>query len=292
VQTIAIVLLASGAVPRADATQAESDVVVKTTHVAGSVYMLEGQGGNIGACVGNDGILIIDNQFAPLADKIRSALRMLNPGPLKFVLNTHYHGDHVGGNPTFGKEATIVAHENVRKRVMTKQEGGGRVREALDPAGWPVVTFEDAVTIHFNGEDIRFFHLPAGHTDGDGLVFFPNAKVLHMGDLLFSGRFPVIDWDGGGTVEGYLKNLEWVLQNFPKDVKVIPGHGPLSTMEDVTKLHKLIADTSAYVKKQVEDGKSLDEIKKKGLPEEYTAFDWQLVNVERWIETLHRAYSQ
>lgn len=274
------------------ATQTQPDVQVKTTQVSGNVYMLEGQGGNIGACVGNDGILIIDDQYERMAEKVRAALTSLNPGPLKFILNTHYHGDHVGSNEIFGLEGTIIAHENVRKRVTVPQQRGERTVEPLDPSGWPVVTFQDRVNVHFNGEDIQFIHMPAGHTDGDGIVFFPKANVIHMGDLLFSGRFPFVDVGGGGSVEGYLKNLEWVMLNLPKDAKVIPGHGPLSTMEDVRAMHEMIRETSEHVKKQIADKKNLDQVKQAGLPEKFKAFDWQFITTDKWIETLYAAYSK
>lgn len=286
---IALALVATSV---AVATQTQPDVQIKSTQVSGNVYMLEGQGGNIGACVGDDGILIVDDQFERLAERIRAALTSLNPGPLKFILNTHYHGDHTGGNEIFGKEGTIVAHENVRKRVTVAQKRGERTVEPLDPSGWPVVTFQDKVKVHFNGEDIQFIHLPAGHTDGDGIVFFPRANVIHMGDLLFSGRFPFIDTDGGGSVDGYRKNLEWVMSNLPKDAKVIPGHGPLSTMDDVQKSRDMIVETSEYVKKEIAQGKSLDQIKEAGLPEQYKPFDWQFISTSRWIEILYAAYSK
>jgi glyoxylase-like metal-dependent hydrolase (beta-lactamase superfamily II) len=279
-------MLSSLATARA---QQEDDVTIASTRVAGNVYMLEGRGGNIGACVGPEGILIIDDQFAPLAEKIRAALRALDPGPIEFILNTHYHGDHVGGNPVFGKEGTIIAHENVRRRVSVRQEDGDRVREPLDPEGWPVVTFEDAVTVHFNGEDIRFFHLPAGHTDGDALVHFPKANVLHMGDLLFSGRFPYVDEAGGGTIDGYVANLAWVLEHMPRDTKIIPEHGPLSTMEDVARLRDVIVETRDYVRAQLKSGKSVDDIQKAGLPEKYASFASDFITADRWIETLSRA---
>ncbi len=274
------------------ATQTQPDVQVKATRVAGSVYVLEGQGGNIGACVGDDGILIIDDQFERVAEQVRAALASLNPGPLKFILNTHFHGDHTGGNEIFGKEGTIIAHENVRKRLTTPQQRGDRTVEPLDPSGWPVVTFADRVTIHFNGEDIQFIHLAAGHTDGDGIVFFPRANVIHMGDLLFAGRFPFVDVDGGGSVEGYRKNLEWVMLNLPAGAQVIPGHGPLSTMDDVKKMRDMIVETSDIVAKAIAANKTLDQIKQAGLPEKYQSFDWQFISSARWIETLYAAYSK
>lgn len=272
--------------------QTGEDVQVKTTQVAGSVYMLEGQGGNIGACVGEDGILIIDDQFAPLAEKIRAALTALNPGPLEFILNTHHHGDHVGGNPVFGQEGTIIAHENVRRRVMAPQKRGERTIEPLPPDGWPVVTFEDKVLLHFNGEDIQFIHLPAGHTDGDAIVYFPKANVVHMGDLLFTGRFPFIDTDGGGTVDGYMRDLAWVMLNLPATAKIIQGHGPLATMDDVKAMHAMILETSTYVKKLIAEKKNFDQIKAAGIPEKFKSFDWDFVPADKWLETLYAAYSK
>ena len=293
------VLLAIGAfaasalaVAAAHENQSETDVQIKSTQVAGTVYMLEGQGGNIGACVGEDGILIVDDQFARLAEKIRAALTELNPGPIQFILNTHHHGDHVGGNPVFGKEGTIIAHENVFKRVTAPQKRGDRTIEPLERSGWPVVTFEDNVHIHFNGEDIRFIHLPAGHTDGDAIVYFPKADVVHMGDLLFTGHFPFIDTEGGGTVEGYMKNLAWVMFNMPATAQFIPGHGPLATMDDVKAMHTMIRETSAMVKKLVAEKKTLAEIKAAGIPEEFKSYEWEFVTGDKWLETLYAAYSK
>ena len=173
--------------------QEMSDVKITAQHVAGSVHMLTGRGGNIGVSAGDDGLLMIDDQFEPLADKIRQALRDIHPGELKFVLNTHWHGDHTGGNVSFGKEALLLAHEKVRDRLATEQTIRGRSQGPLPPEGWPVVTFEDGLYIHFNGERIEVVHYPSGHTDGDAVVYFPESGVVHTGDLFFSGRFP---WRG------------------------------------------------------------------------------------------------
>ena len=174
-----------------------SAVQIEATHVAGSVWMLVGSGGNIGVSSGSDGVLMVDDQFAPLADKIRDALREVGQSEEaaepQFLLNTHFHGDHTGGNVEFGDASTIVAHTNVRTRLVA----GGSPEVAL-----PVVTFDDAVSIHFNGEEIRAFHIPHGHTDGDALIYFTGSNVLHMGDDFFAGRFPFVDIDSGGSVEG------------------------------------------------------------------------------------------
>jgi cyclase len=182
-----VVLLAVSAVS-ADAQRNFDGVEVKATRVTDYVYMLTGAGGNIAASVGDDGILIVDDQCEPLADKIRAALGELSEGKLQFVLNTHYHGDHTGGNSVFGDAAHIVAHANVRKRLSEE----GKPDTAL-----PVITFTESLTIHFNGEEIRAVHFPNGHTDSDSVIYFPHANVVHMGDHFFSGRFPYVDIDGG-----------------------------------------------------------------------------------------------
>src|ERR1051325_11033352 len=186
------------------AQQDYSKVEIKVTKVAGSVYMLEGAGGNIGVSTGEDGIVIVDDQFAPLATKIKEALKGITDKPLRFVLNTHFHGDHSGGNAEFSGQATIIAHENVRKRLA---EGtavlGGEVKPAAKEA-LPVITFNDRVSVHLNGEDIRAVHFPNGHTDGDSVIFFPKSKVVHMGDDFVTYGFPFVDVSNGGSVSGII----------------------------------------------------------------------------------------
>jgi len=186
----------------ASAQQDFSKVEIKARQVSGNIHMLEGAGGNIAVSAGPDGLLIVDDQYAPLAEKIEAALAKLGPAPLKYVLNTHFHGDHTGGNVHFGKQATIVAQTNVRKRL-----GGG----ASVSGGLPVVTFDTSLSVHFNGEEIKLIHLGPGHTDGDTIVIFTKANVVHAGDQFFSGRFPNIDLSGGGDVRGYIRNVEQLL---------------------------------------------------------------------------------
>lgn len=267
-----------------------SKVEIKTIHVAGNVYMLVGAGGNIGVSVGDDGILIVDDQYAELSDKIRRALEELAPGKLKFVLNTHWHGDHTGGNPIFGKEATIIAHTNVRKRVSTEQEIFGRKIPPLPREGWPVITYDDAVSIHFNGEEIKAIHFPHGHTDGDSVIFFTRSNVVHMGDDFFAGRFPFVDLDSGGSVQGLIENIEKLIQRIPPDAKIIPGHGPLSTLEDLKIYHRMLKETTEIVRQKMEAGKTLDEIKAEGLPEQWKDWGSGFINTERWIEIIYRSY--
>ncbi len=258
-------------------------IEIKTTHVAGNIYMLEGAGGNIGVSVGPDGILLVDDQYAPLAEKIRNALKELGDGPLKFLVNTHFHGDHTGGNVVFGNEAHIVAHANVRKRLQMKSPP----KEAL-----PVVTFDDSLSIHFNGEDGRVMHFPNGHTDGDSVVFFTGSNVVHMGDLFFSGRFPYVDLDSGGDVEGLIKHIEKLLTELPSDVKLIPGHGPLSDIDDLKTYHQTLVETTDLIRDHMKAGKSLDEIKAAGLPKKWRAWGSGFISAERWIEIVHRSLTK
>ena len=197
-----VCLLALTGMPALAQDRDFSKVEIKATKVAGNVYMLEGAGGNIGVSVGSDGLLIVDDQFAPLADKIHAALRGLSPASLKFVLNTHWHGDHTGGNAAFSAEAPIIAQENVRKRMATDQVVFGDKVPASPKEALPVITFDDKVSVHFNGEEIKAIHFPAGHTDGDSVIFFTGSNVVHMGDDFFAGRFPFVDIGSGGSVQG------------------------------------------------------------------------------------------
>jgi len=209
----AIILICSSAMPTL--AQDFSKVEIKATKVAGNVYMLEGSGGNIGVSVGPDGILIVDDQFAPLADRIKAALKTLGEGKLKFVLNTHYHGDHTGGNIAFGPDAPIIAQTNVRKRLSEEQKSKffNRTTPASPKEALPVITFDNAVSVFFNGEEIKVIHFPHGHTDGDSVIFFTGSNVVHMGDDFFNGRFPVLDLEAGGDVEGLPKNSATSLAN-------------------------------------------------------------------------------
>jgi cyclase len=251
---------------------------LKVTAVAGAIHMLEGKGGNIGVSAGEDGLLIVDDQFASEEQKIRAALKGINPGPLKFVLNTHIHGDHTGGNEAFGGEATIIAHENVRSRLKDDEQP----KVAL-----PVVTYENSVSVHFNGEEIELIHFPSGHTDTDTVVFFRGSNVVHMGDHFFSGRFPFIDLGRNGSVAGYLKNVGAVLVDLPDDVKIIPGHGPLSSKADLKAFHTMIDTCYNAVKEQVAAGKSIEDIQKQGVPAAYKDWGWRFISEQRWITTLH-----
>lgn len=270
-----------------------SKVEIKATKVAGNVHMLEGGGGNIGVSVGSDGILIVDDQFAPLVDKIKAALKRLGEGKLRFVLNTHWHGDHTGGNVAFGPEAPVIAHDNVRKRMGSEQksEFWKRTTPASPKEALPVITFDHSLTVHFNGEEIRVIHFPRGHTDGDAVIFFTNSNVVHMGDHFFAARFPFVDLESGGSVEGYAKNVGEVIKKLPAGVKIIPGHGPLSTPDDLKAYHRMLLETTDIVRKKMAAGKTLDQIKTEGLPEEWKSWGTGFIKTGVWLETIHRSLS-
>jgi cyclase len=276
----------------AAAQQDFSKVEVKATPVAGNVQMLLGSGGNIGVSAGPDGILIVDDQFAPLADKIRAALKGINPGKLKFILNTHWHGDHTGSNAVFGSEATIVAQTNVRKRLGSDQNLFGENIAASPKDALPVITFDEGLSVHFNGEEIKAIHVPHGHTDGDTVVYFTKSNVVHMGDQFFNGRFPFIDLGSGGSVDGYVRNVGFVIDKMPKDAKIIPGHGPLATMEDLKAFQSMLVETTTIVRDKMKAGKTLDQIKAEGLPEKYASWGSGFIKADSWIETIHKSFSQ
>jgi glyoxylase-like metal-dependent hydrolase (beta-lactamase superfamily II) len=269
------------------AEQDFSKVEIKATKVAGSVYMLEGSGGNIGVCAGEDGIVIVDDQFAPLASKIREALKGINDRPLKFVINTHFHGDHTGGNVEFGKEATIIAHENVRKRLQDGGAGGGSAAKSAAKEALPIITFNDRTAVHVNGEEIRAIHFPHGHTDGDAVIFFTKANVVHMGDDFVTYGFPFVDTKSGGSVSGLIAGVEKVLGMVPPDAKIIPGHGPVSTTADMRDFVQMMKDTRSLVVNAVKQGKTVQQMKEDKLLAKYSDKNKGFIKAEGWIDVLH-----
>jgi glyoxylase-like metal-dependent hydrolase (beta-lactamase superfamily II) len=271
---------------RIEAQQDFSKVEIKVTKVAGSVYMLEGSGGNIGVSVGDDGVVIVDDQFAPLAPKIKAALKGITDKPLRFVLNTHFHGDHTGGNAQFGSEATIIAHENVRKRLQEGTTVGGNSSSPTPKEALPVITFNDRATVHLNGEDIRAIHFPNGHTDGDSVIFFPKSNVVHMGDDFVTYGFPFVDVHSGGSVGGMIAGVEKVLTLVPEDVKIIPGHGPISSPSDVRKFVEMLKDTRRLVAKAMADGKTAEQMKSDHILAQYEDLGKGFIKTDAWIDLL------
>ena len=269
-----------------------SKVEIKISKVGGNVYMLKGAGGNIGFSVGDDGIVLVDDQFAPLADRIKAALKSITDKPLRFVINTHYHFDHIDGNANFQKDAPVIAHDNVRKRLESGGTPGnfGSVRQEMKPAAreaLPILTFSRDVTIHLNGEDIHVLHYPSGHTDGDSMIFFPQSNVVHMGDDFVTYGFPFIDLAGGGSVEGMIVAAEYVIAKLPADVKVIPGHGTISNLDDVREFVTMLQETRSVVEKAIKAGKTLDQMKQEKILETWENWSGEFISAEAFIETLY-----
>lgn len=280
-----------GAAPSA-AQEGGEEVRIEVTHVSGSVYMLRGRGGNIGASVGEDGTLLVDDQFAPLAPQIRAAVDSLGNGGVSYVLNTHWHHDHTDGNKVFGREAPVVAHRNVRLRLASPQVSGSDTTPALPEHALPVITFDEGVSIHFNGEEIRVEHLPRGHTDGDAVVYFPASNVVHMGDQMFAGRFPFVDLASGGSVQGYTRNVERVLETVAEDAAVVPGHGGLTDVEGLRDFHAMLVETTEIVRRRMQAGRSLEEIQAAGLPERWESWGQGFISTSRWLETIYRSLAR
>lgn len=245
------------------AAQEFDDVAIETVAVGEGVWMLRGRGGNIGVSAGVDGVLLIDDQYAPLTAKIRAAVGQISDKPIRFVLNTHWHGDHTGGNENLGQAgALIVAHENVRARMGVEQfmEVFDRTVPASSGEALPVVTFTDTVTFHVNDEDIRAFHVSWAHTDGDSIIHFPRANVLHVGDVFFNGMYPFIDVGSGGSVDGLIAAVERALALADGETKIIPGHGPLSGRQELVAYRDMLVAIRDRIAPMVAAGRSLEEI--------------------------------
>jgi cyclase len=284
----AAVLLAAGMLlfaTGANAADADrfADISVGTHDLRGGVYMLEGAGGNIGVLATRDGLLMVDDQYAPLAERIQTAVDAIAAdarvaaGP-RFVLNTHFHGDHTGGNAFFGRSATIVAHDKVRARLVDGAETA--------PGALPMITYADRVRLHMGAETIDLVHLPNGHTDGDSVVFFRAANVVHLGDQFFNGRFPYVDLASGGSVRGMIDNIGTVLEQLDANVVIIPGHGPIAGIADLRSYLRMLTTTWQSVDAAVAAGMSDDDIRSRGLDAEWDAWAWGFISADRWIDTL------
>jgi cyclase len=270
----------------------QQEVTVKVTKISGNVYMLQGRGGNIGAIVGQEGILIIDDDYKVVSEKLSAALKELGSAVPKYIVNTHWHGDHTEGNEFFGKQSIIIAHEKVRKRLTDPPVIFGQKTAPYQPFALPAITYSERMHLYFDGDRIDMIYLPAGHTDGDTMVIFNTAKVVHLGDHYFNGRFPFVDLASGGSVQGLINNIGTAIAMMPPDVKVIPGHGPLATLDDVKSYQQTLNETSKIVQDGMKKGLSLDEIKKAGLPEKYKAYGSGFIKTDAWIETVYNSYSK
>jgi len=288
-KVLVVVLFAS----MASAEKDYSEVEIKVVPVSGSVYMLEGSGGNIGVSVGSDGILMVDDQFEPLAGKIREALKKLGQEKPQFILNTHWHRDHTSGNIVFGAEGIIIAHDHVRERLASRQENKffGFVSEPKPKKALPVITFKDSLSVHFNDEAIDVLHLPKGHTDGDSVVFFRGSNVVHTGDLMFNGMYPFVDLESGGNVAGYMNNVGILLEQIPIDAKIIPGHGPVGTWKDLKSFHEMLLLTTGIIREAMKEGRRLEEIQASGFSDDIqNKWGQGFLSTDKWISIIYNSY--
>ncbi len=239
------------------------DVQIETVNVANGIYMLVGQGGNIGVSVGDDGVFLIDDQFAPLTERIKAAIAKLSDKPVRFVLNTHWHGDHTGGNENLAQEGSvIVAHDEVYQRMSHENflAGFGQIVPPSPKAALPVISFNDTVTFHLNGHDIHAVHVEHAHTDGDSIVHFRSANVIHTGDVWFNGMYPFIDSSSDGSLDGVIAAVDVVLKLADQQTRIIPGHGPLSDRDGLLGYQAFLKVVKERIGTLLQQGKSLEEI--------------------------------
>jgi cyclase len=267
-----------------------SKVQVKATKVAGQVYVIEDataefSGGNIGVSVGPDGIVLIDDKFAPIAPKIEAALKSISDKPIRYIINTHYHGDHTDGNAVFGPKSVVIAHDNTRKRMAAD---GGKEHPPAPAAALPIITFDVQLSVHLNGEDIRAVHMPSAHTDTDVVIFFPRSNVVHLGDEFFNGMFPFIDTDGGGSVKGLIANLTKLLPQLPAGARLIPGHGPVATAKELRAFLTMLEQTSAFVEAGIKAGKTVDQLKQDKSLARFDSWSKGFFKTDEFIAMLYR----
>ncbi|RIJ23729.1 MBL fold metallo-hydrolase [Henriciella barbarensis] len=278
----------------AHTAQSASPTPVETTELGEGIYMLTGRGGNVGVLTGDDGTFVIDSQYADMAPGLLSAIEEIGgETDIRFLLNTHWHGDHTGGNiPMANTGATILAHDEVRTRLSsenTSQLGGDtRITPPADEAVWPLLTYSDEMRVHLNDQTIHVIHLPDAHTDGDSAVYFEEANVLHTGDVMFSGRFPFVDVWSGGTFAGYIKALSTLYDLTDEETRIIPGHGPESTREDIKELRDMMIAAVAAVEEEMSDGASLEAVQAANPLEPWAAeWDWGFINAERFTALIY-----
>ncbi len=271
----------------------QNDVEIKTEDLGHGIYVLFGGGGNIGVSVGEDGIIMIDDQFAPLTPKIMAAVAELSEGNVRFLINTHAHGDHTGGNENLGEMgAIIVSHDNLRTRLMDtpfRQPGMAEARP-IKEVGLPVITFNDKMSFHLNGDNARAHHVPNSHTDADSFIHFEGANIIHMGDLMFNYLYPYIDVDSGGNVKGMITGVRRALYMANENTKIIPGHGPMASKKDLAVYLALLEYGKDTVQNLMAEGKSLSEILKMEIVKDYDkVWSWNFINAERFVISIYRS---
>ncbi len=292
-----VLLFAPSAIAQTDFDSVE----ITTEDLGGGIHVLFGRGGNIGLSAGEDGALLVDDQYAPLTEKILAAVAEITEHPIRFVVNTHWHGDHTGGNENLGKGGSlIVAHENVRRRMNPAEFADlvGRSEQAA-PEALPVVTFEQGVTFHWNGLAIEAVHAPAAHTDGDSIIFFRGANVVHMGDLFFNGAFPFIDVDSGGHIDGVIEAARLVIAETDAETRIIPGHGPMADRARLVRYAEALEAARERISERVTAGQSEEEAAADhvalvtGIGEDigWSPDSAGFVSAERFVRLVHRSLS-
>jgi len=279
----------------ATAEEQKNDPNFATTEVAPGIYMLMGvggfTGGNIGLSIGDDGVVMIDDSMPPLLDKMKAAIKKVTKKPVDFLINTHVHGDHTGNNKSIGEDGTrIVAHENLRINMLTK---GLKTKEGNKPmpkAALPVITFSHAMSFHLNGEDARIFHVENAHTDGDAVIHYQNANVIHTGDTFFNGLFPYIDLDNGGSVDGYISAQQKIISLSNDKTKIIPGHGPLADKKQLQTAVDMLIDVKKLVNAEIKKGKSEDEVVKENpLKKYHEKWNWGFITTEKMTRQVYKS---
>jgi cyclase len=269
-----------------------SAVEIRVERVAPGVAVLFGRGGNIGLSYGADGNLLIDDQYAPLTEPILAAVRSVDPDPIRFVVNTHWHGDHTGGNENIGRTgAVIVAHDNVRRRMSMDQVVRGEAVPPSPAGALPVITFSNSTTFHLNGDDVVVTHVEHAHTDGDALVYWSRANVLHMGDTFFNGLLPFIDLDSGGSIDGAIAAVDQGLAIATESTVVIPGHGPLARRPDLVRYRDMLKTLRDRVAAEIAAGRSADQVKALRLADPYGPPDG-FISPDALIETIYRSLTR
>ncbi|KFZ31461.1 hypothetical protein IDSA_01725 [Pseudidiomarina salinarum] len=278
---LAVLSLTTGLSAVVQAQSRFDDVQIESVQLSERVYMLTGAGGNIGVYVGDDGVYMVDAQYAALADKIRAEIATLTDRQLSTLINTHFHGDHTDGNAAFARQGvTVIAHHNVAERLARNAD--------FDQAGIPDLTFGESLALNAGDGTLRLQHYPQGHTDGDLVVWFADANVIHAGDLFFVDRFPFIDLNAGGSVQGYIDNASSVIAQLDENTKIIPGHGGLSDKDDWQRLISMITITREEVRLMQVEGLSVDEAVARGLSDRWADWSWGFITEERWIKTLYQ----
>ena len=281
-------LIVSASVSSPLLAQDDAKLSFKTEKLSDTLYLLKGEGGftggNVGLSVGEDGVAMIDNGVSSVIDLLKAEIAEITTQPIDYMINTHIHGDHIGNNHVFGKDgAKIISHENLRESLVNSEKNSG-------PASFPVLTFNDRMTIHINGDAAQIIHFDRAHTDGDAVVYFKNDNVLHTGDIMFNGLFPYIDGSNGGSLDGVINALEGIAAMVNEDTKIIPGHGPLASKADVLSTVEMLKGAKAAVAELVEAGKSDEEVLKANPLSVYESYNWSFITTERMTKQVLSAF--